>query len=101
MRFHPGGCYLFRLHRFSSSGKSAFIENSKLFLTIIVTALACLLVATPATAADAGKLTVKRSATFAENGEHSLLRRIGLTGQRNFFQTRRCPTDLNQAEGVK
>jgi hypothetical protein len=66
MRFHPGGCYLFRLHRFNSSGKSVFMENSKLLLTITVTALACLLVATPASAADTGKLTVKRSATFGK-----------------------------------
>ena len=43
-----------------------FMENSKLLLTITVTALACLLVATPASAADTGKLTVKRSATFGK-----------------------------------
>jgi len=39
--------------------------NSKL-LAAIVTALACLLVPSPASAADTGKLTVKRSATFGK-----------------------------------
>lgn len=42
------------------------MKNSRLLLTIIVTALACLLVATPASAADTGKLTVKRSPTFGK-----------------------------------
>jgi hypothetical protein len=42
------------------------MENSKLLLTVIVTALACLLVPSPVSAADTGKLTVKRSATFGK-----------------------------------
>jgi hypothetical protein len=37
---------------------------SKLVLSVIVTALACLLVPSPAFAADNGHLTVKRSAKF-------------------------------------
>jgi hypothetical protein len=38
----------------------------KLILTIIVTALACVLVPSPAMAADTGKLTVVRSPTFGK-----------------------------------
>ena len=41
-------------------------NNLKLILTIIVTALACVLVPSPASAADTGKLTVMRSATFGK-----------------------------------
>jgi hypothetical protein len=39
-------------------------NNLKLILTIIVTALACVLVPSPASAAESGHLTVKRSAKF-------------------------------------
>ena len=39
-------------------------NNPKLILTIIVTALACVLVPSPASAAESGHLTVKRSAKF-------------------------------------
>lgn len=38
----------------------------KLFLTIVVTALACVLVLGPASAADTGKLSVMRSPTFGK-----------------------------------
>jgi hypothetical protein len=41
-------------------------NNLKLILTIIVTALACVLVPSPASTADTGKLTVMRSATFGK-----------------------------------
>jgi len=41
-------------------------NNLKLILTIIVTALACVLVPSPASAADTGKLAVMRSATFGK-----------------------------------
>jgi len=47
--------------------KSRFMKNNlKLILTIIVTALVCVLVPSPASAADTGKLTVMRSATFGK-----------------------------------
>lgn len=42
------------------------MKNSKLLLAVIVTALAWLLVPSPASAAASGKLTVKRSATFGK-----------------------------------
>ncbi len=42
------------------------MKNSKLLLTVIVTALTCVLVPSPASAADGAKLTVKRSATFGK-----------------------------------
>lgn len=42
------------------------MRNSKLPLTVIVIALGCLLVPSPASAADTGTLTVKRSATFGK-----------------------------------
>lgn len=42
------------------------MKNSKLLLAITVTALAWLLVPSPASAAATGKLTVKRSATFGK-----------------------------------
>ena len=38
----------------------------KLFLAIVVTGLACVLVLSPVAAADTGKLTVMRSATFGK-----------------------------------
>ena len=41
-------------------------NNPRLILTIIVTTLACVLVRSPASAADTGKLTVMRSATFGK-----------------------------------
>jgi hypothetical protein len=41
-------------------------NNVKLILTILGTAFACLLVPSPASAADTGKLTVMRSATFGK-----------------------------------
>ena len=41
-------------------------NNLKLILIIIVTAFACVLVRSPASAADTGKLTVMRSATFGK-----------------------------------
>jgi hypothetical protein len=41
-------------------------NDLKLILTIIVTALACVLVPSPASAADTGKLTVMRSPTFGK-----------------------------------
>jgi len=40
--------------------------NLKLIVTIIGTALACVLVPTPGSAAETGKLTVMRSATFGK-----------------------------------
>ena len=47
--------------------KSRFMKNNlKLILTIIVTALACVLVPSPASAADTGKLTVMRSPTVGK-----------------------------------
>jgi hypothetical protein len=39
-------------------------QTSKILLAVIVTALACLLVPSPAFAADSGHLTIKRSAKF-------------------------------------
>jgi hypothetical protein len=41
-------------------------NDLKLILAFIVTALACVLVPSPASAADTGKLTVMRSATFGK-----------------------------------
>ena len=41
-------------------------NNRKLILTIILSALACLLGPSPASAANTGKLTVMRSATFGK-----------------------------------
>jgi hypothetical protein len=41
-------------------------NNLKFILAIIATALACVLVPHPASAADTGKLTVMRSATFGK-----------------------------------
>jgi hypothetical protein len=42
------------------------MKNSKLIITLIITAFACVLVPSPAFAADTGKLTVKRSAKFGK-----------------------------------
>jgi hypothetical protein len=42
-------------------------NHSKFFLAIVVTALACALIPSPAFAADTGKLTVKRSAKFGKS----------------------------------
>ena len=41
-------------------------NHLKLILTIIISALACVLVSSPAYAADTGKLTVMRSPTFGK-----------------------------------
>jgi hypothetical protein len=41
------------------------MKNS-LFITIVITAFACVLVPSPTLAADTGKLTVKRSAKFGK-----------------------------------
>jgi hypothetical protein len=40
------------------------MKNSRVIITLIVAAFACVLVPSPAFAADTGKLTVKRSAKF-------------------------------------
>jgi predicted polyphosphate/ATP-dependent NAD kinase len=53
-------------------------NNLKLILTIIVTALACVLVPSPASAADTGKLTVMRSATLGKK----LVLDVDLDGKR-------------------
>jgi len=53
-------------------------NHSKFFLAIIVTALACALIPSPAFAADTGKLTVKRSAKFGK----SLVLDVYLDGKR-------------------
>ena len=41
-------------------------KNLKLILTILGTAIACVLVPSPGSATDTGKLTVRRSATFGK-----------------------------------
>jgi hypothetical protein len=54
----------------STAVNGAMKIPSKLVLSVIVTALACLLVPSPAFAADTGELTIKRSPKF---GAHSVL----------------------------
>jgi len=54
------------------------MKNHSKFFLIIVTALACALIPSPAFAADTGKLTVKRSAKFGK----SLVLDVYLDGKR-------------------
>lgn len=54
------------------------MKSSKLLISLIVTAFACVLVSSPASAADTGKLTVKRSAKFGK----SLVLDVYLDGKR-------------------
>jgi hypothetical protein len=43
------------------------MKDSKLLISLVVAAFACILVSSPAFAADTGKLTVKRSAKFGKS----------------------------------